>query len=149
MTANITITCTDNVRSRLDLWRFLKKHRDIRNNDYKTPLYWMDFGNAQFTGQVLVGTVRNKIRQPSSKEFVTVPKLNVITEEVSYPTIDEKDSGPSCSLAEALERQDLFVNSMLAQAGCALLWKMLREGRTLYRGAYMNMETMRIIPISI
>ena len=121
----------------------------MRNNDHKTPLYWMDFGNAQFTGQVIIGTVRNKIRQPSSKEFVTVPKLNVITEEVSYSTIDEKDSGPSCSLAEALERQDLFVNSMLAQAGCALLWKMLREGRTPYRGVYMNMETMRIIPICI
>lgn len=149
MTANITITCTDNVRSRLDLWRFLKKHRDVRNNDYKTPLYWMDFGNAQFTGQVFVGTVRNKIRQPSSKEFIAVPKLNVITEEVSYSTIDEKDSGPSCSLAEALEKQDLFVNSMLAQAGCTILWKMIREGRTLYRGAYMNMETIRIIPISI
>ena len=149
MTANITITCTDNVRSRLDLWRFLKKHRDVRNNDHKTPLYWMDFGNAQFTGQVIIGTVLNKIRQPSSKEFVTVPKLNVITEEVSYSTIDENDSGPSCSLAEALERQDLFVNSMLAQAGCALLWKMIREGRTFYRGVYINLNLLKAAHVKI
>lgn len=109
----------------------------------------MDFGNAQFTGQVIIGTVRNKIRQPSSKEFITVPKLNVITEEVSYSTIDENDSGPSCSLAEALEKQDLFINSILAQAGCALLWKMLREGRTFYRGAYINLDALKVLPIKI
>ena len=29
--ANIIITCTDNVRSRLDLWRFLKKYRDRKS----------------------------------------------------------------------------------------------------------------------
>ena len=75
--------------------------------------------------------------------------MNVITEEVSYSTIDEKDSGPSCSLAEALEKQDLFINSMLAQAGCALLWKMIREGRTFYRGFYLNLDTMRMNAVPV
>ena len=149
MTANITITCTDSVRSRLDLWRFLRKHRNVADNDHRTPLYWMDFGNAQYTGQVIIGTVRNKMRQPSSREFIAVPKLNVITEEVKYSTIKDNDSGPSCSLAEALERQDLFVNSMLAQAGCALLWKMLREGRTFYRGVYINTDLLKATPVKI
>ena len=82
--ANIIITCTDNVRSRLDLWRFLKKYREITINNEKTVYYWMDFGNAQTTGQVFIGTVRNKIKQPVSKEFLPVPRMNVITEEVSY-----------------------------------------------------------------
>lgn len=109
----------------------------------------MDFGNAQFTGQVLVGTIRDKIAQPSSKEFIAMPKMNVITEEVSYSTLRDTDSGPSCSLAEALHKQDLFVNSTLAQAGCEILWKMVREGRTLYRGAYLNMETFRLTPIPV
>ena len=40
--ANIIITCTDNTRSRLDLWRFLKKYREYKNNDEKAPIYWMD-----------------------------------------------------------------------------------------------------------
>lgn len=44
--ANIIITCTDNIRSRLDLWRLLKHHRKNTHNDEKTPIYWMDFGNA-------------------------------------------------------------------------------------------------------
>lgn len=59
--------------------------------------------------------------------------MNVITEEVNYSTIEEKDSEPSCSLAEALERQDLYINSILAQVGCDILWRMFKEGRTLYR----------------
>lgn len=147
--ANIIITCTDNTRSRLDLWRFLKKHRSISTDNEKTPLYWMDFGNAQSTGQVLVGTIRNKITQPVSKEYLAIPGMNTVTEEVSYSMLRDTDSGPSCSLAEALRKQDLFINSMLAQAGCEILWKMIREGCTLYRGAYLNMETLRLTPIPV
>lgn len=148
-TANIVITCTDNIRSRLDLWYFLKNCRKDTPPDHATPFYWMDFGNAQFTGQVLIGTVRNRIAQPASKEFIAIPKMNVITEEVSYSMIRDTDSGPSCSLTEALHKQDLFINSMLAQAGCEILWKMIREGRTPYRGAYLNMETLRLVPIPV
>ena len=146
---NIIITCTDNIRSRLDLWRFLKHHRKNTHNDEKTPIYWMDFGNAQTTGQVLIGNIRNKIHQPASTEYHTIPRMNVITEETSYSTIEEKDSGPSCSLAEALQKQDLFINSMLAQTGCDILWRMFREGRTFYRGAYLNLDTLRVNPIPV
>lgn len=78
-----------------------------------------------------------------------VPGMNVITEEVNYSTIEEKDSGPSCSLTEALERQDLYINSILAQVGCDILWRMFKEGRTLYRGAYINLDTLRVNPIPI
>ena len=147
--ANIIITCTDNTRSRLELWRFLKKYREASVNNERAVYYWMDFGNAQTTGQVFIGTVRNKIRQPASKEFMPVPGMKVITEEVNYSTIEEKDSGPSCSLAEALERQDLYINSILAQVGCDILWKMFKEGRTLYRGAYINLDTLRVNPIPV
>ena len=42
-TANIIITCTDNIRSRLTLWKFLKKVRKENFSDHSTPIYWMDF----------------------------------------------------------------------------------------------------------
>jgi hypothetical protein len=32
---------------------------------------------------------------------------------------------PSCSLAEALEKQDLFINSTLANMAASLLWNLL------------------------
>ena len=147
--ANIIVTCTDNIRSRMNLWRFLKKHREHTSNNERSPIYWMDFGNARTTGQVLIGNIRGKILQPVSNEYLPVPRMNVITEEVRYSTIKEKDSGPSCSLAEALQKQDLFINSILAQTGCDILWRMLREGRTFYRGAYLNLDTLRINPIPV
>lgn len=109
----------------------------------------MDFGNAQTTGQVLIGNIRSKISQPASSEYLPMPRMNVITEEVSYSTIREEDSGPSCSLAEALRKQDLFINSMLAQIGCDILWCMFREGRTFYRGAYLNLDTLRVNSIPV
>jgi PRTRC genetic system ThiF family protein len=120
--SNITITCTDTIKSRLDMWAFLKAVRDIGNyTDYKTPLYWMDFGNAQTTGQVIMGTVQRKIPQPKSKQYKTVESLKVITEYVNYSAVRVEESGPSCSLAEALQKQDLFINSILAQTGCNIL----------------------------
>lgn len=42
--ANIIITCTDNTRSRLELWRFLKKYRETSVNNERAVYYWMDFG---------------------------------------------------------------------------------------------------------
>ena len=57
--------------------------------------------------------------------------------------------GPSCSLAEALERQDLFINSTLAQLGCGILWKMFRNGVIEHNGLYLNLDTMKVNPIII
>ena len=126
--ANITITCTDNIKSRIDLWNLLR---------------------ALTTGQVVLGTVPKKIKQPASKLYETVNSLKVITRMVKYARVKETDSGPSCSLAEALERQDLFINSTLAQLGCGILWKMFRNGVIEHNGLYLNLDTMKVNPIII
>ena len=57
-TANVILTCTDNKASRLEVWRILKGQRNPGYTAEGTPLYWMDFGNAATTGQVLIGTVK-------------------------------------------------------------------------------------------
>ena len=148
-TANIIIICTDNISSRLTLMKFLKKVSKEIFSDHSAPKYWMDFGNSQTKGQVIIGTVREKVLQPSSQEYIPMPKMNVITEEVDYAKIKEKESGPSCSLAEALEKQDLFINSTLAQLGCGILWKMFRNGVIEHNGLYLNLDTMKVNPIII
>jgi len=147
--ANITVTCTDNARSRIDLWNVLKSVPDSKYVDYYTPLYWLDFGNTQTTGQVVLGTVPRKIRQPESHIHETVSSLKVVTRQVRYSKVKDEDSGPSCSLAEALEKQDLFINSTLAQLGCGLLWKMFRHGLLEHHGLYLNLATLKVNPIAI
>ena len=45
--ANIIVTCTDNIRSRMNLWRFLKKHREHTSNNGKYSInslvYWVTY----------------------------------------------------------------------------------------------------------
>ena len=147
--ANITITCTDNIKSRLDLWNTLKAVPVSEYRSYETPLYWMDFGNTQTSGQAVLGTVPKKIKQPVSRLYETVSSLKVITRLVKYASVKEEDSGPSCSLAEALEKQDLFINSTLAQLGCNILWRMFRHGLIEHHGLYLNLETMKVNPIPV
>lgn len=147
--ANITVSCTDNAKSRIDLWNVLKGVPDSKYTDYKTPMYWLDFGNSQASGQVVLGTVPRKIKQPVSHIYETVSSLKVVTRLVRYSKVKDEDSGPSCSLAEALEKQDLFINSTLAQLGCNLLWKMFRHGMLEHHGLYLNLSTMKVNPIVI
>lgn len=147
--ANIFITCTDNTKSRLTLWKILKQARKMHLYDRQKPLYWMDFGNGQTFGRVLRGTIPRKITQPHSEKYEPVSWLPVITEYTNYARVKAEDSGPSCSLAEALEKQDLFINSTLAQLGSNILWKMFRNGMIEYRGAYLNLDTMKVNPILV
>ena len=84
-----------------------------------------------------------------SKLYETVNSLKVITRMVKYTRVKETDSGPSCSLAEALEKQDLFINSTLAQLGCGILWKMFRNGVIEHNGLYLNLDTMKVNSIII
>lgn len=147
--ANITITCTDNIQSRLALWECLKTVRNSQLYHLHQPFYWLDFGNAQSSGQVVLGTVPSEIPQPKSKKYESVASLRVVTEYFDYSTVKDKDSGPSCSLAEALEKQDLFINSTLAQLGCDLLWKMFRHGMIEHQGLFLNLGSMKVNPIQL
>lgn len=97
--ANITITCTDNVKSRMDLWKVLKAVPESDYTNHDTPIYWLDFGNSQSSGQVVMGTVPRKIKQPESHLYETVSSLKVVTRLVRYSKVKDNDSGPSCSLA--------------------------------------------------
>ena len=90
-----------------------------------------------------------EIRQPASKKYTPVGKLPCVTERFDLSEVNEKDSGPSCSLAEAIRQQDLFINSTLANIGSALLWKLFREGMIDHAGAFLNMNTLKMNPIHI
>jgi len=145
--ANIIITCTDNVKSRLNIAEGLLLKED-KEYDFKRLIYWLDFGNTQNTGQVILGTF-NEIVQPQSKKYTATGKLPCITERFDLMKIREEDSGPSCSLAEAIEKQDLFINSTLAGVGAKILWKLFREGMTDQAGVFINLDTMKMNPVML
>tara|TARA_B100001105_G_scaffold225506_1_gene195018 strand:- start:342 stop:671 length:330 start_codon:yes stop_codon:yes gene_type:complete len=109
----------------------------------------MDFGNSRDTGQVILSTI-GKVKQPNSDKFETVECLPFITEEFGELLRQSETGGaPSCSIAEALEKQDLFINSTVAQAGCSLLWQLFRNGYTANRGCFLNLREFRASPLPV
>lgn len=148
LTANITISCVDTVNARFEIAETLKKYTG-KIDEVSRPMYWMDFGNGRYTGQVILSTVK-EIKQPASKQFYPVSYLPYITDEFKamLQGTDETEI-PSCSLAEALDKQDLFINSSLANLGGSLLWSMFRQGMIESRGFFLNLKDFRTQPILI
>ncbi|MGM9779256.1 MAG: PRTRC system ThiF family protein [Prevotella sp.] len=145
--SNITISCVDTAKARLEIEKSLAKESGDRYGDIYKAFYWLDYGNTLNSGQVVLGSVF-EIEQPKKKRSC-VGKLKCITDVFDLTKVSEKDSGPSCSLAEALSKQDLFINSTLANVGMALLWKMFTKGVLDTQGAFVNLETMKVNPIKI
>lgn len=146
---NIYISCVDNVKTRFEIAEILKK---LNNCGYYSnrPRYWVDFGNSQNTGQVILSTV-GKISQPQSEKYDTVENLPLVTDEFGELLKDSEmqDDAPSCSLAEALDKQDLFINSTIAQMGSSLLWNLFRNGMTEYRGFFLNLKNFQSQPLRL
>lgn len=147
--AEITISCVDSVAARFEIAEVLKGV--LPNFGYDSSIcYWMDFGNSRDSGQVLLSTVQ-PLKQPASKKFIPVAELPMVTDEFRDLLL-ESAVGPqqtSCSLFDALGKQNLFINSTLAQMGASLLWELLREGVILNRGFFMNLKNLQSQPVVI
>lgn len=123
--ANIYISCVDTVSARFDIASFLQDCTKQSNFERTKSLYWLDIGNARKTGQALLSTI-GEIKQPNSKLYRTVSNLPMVTEEFREQLEVQTDNNePSCSLAEALEKQDLFINSALANLGASLIMEVV------------------------
>ncbi len=146
--AAIYISCVDTVAARFEIAQAISGTNSSRYADL--PRYWMDFGNGKDTGQVVLSTI-GKVRQPKSDKFEAVESLSFVTEEFGelLRQSETDDDAPSCSLAEALEKQELFINAALAQMGCSLLWQMFRSGMTTNRGLFLNIADFRTVPLPV
>lgn len=147
--ASIYITCVDSVKARFEIAEILHMLKSGYAHLIR-PQYWMDFGNSQYSGQVILSTV-GSIKQPNSGNYDVVGSMPPITEEFGelLNQSEREDNTPSCSLAEALTKQDLYINSSLAQMGCSLLWDLFRNGLIQYRGFFLNLSDFRSQPIPV
>ena len=159
------IGCVDSAAARLELDR-CKFH------------YWLDLGNSAKFGQVVLGEpsrVSPRSRPESvAKSFGRKMSKNEQVEHEEwlkwkanrlpnilgvFPQLKRKrkvpgrgsaeDNTPSCSLAEALEKQDLFINQSVATFSLQLLWQFIREGGLNIHGYFINLETGKVTPLPI
>ena len=131
---NIIISCVDSVHARKMIKNRFKITKSCRT-DFTRSYYWMDFGNGNNSGQVILSDGK-KLKDI----FILFPEF--INQKTS-------DDTPSCSVAAAILKQDLFTNGTLAMLGCDLLWKLLHDGIIEHAGLFMNLETLTIKPIKI
>lgn len=144
-TTNILICCVDSVeaRKKLHLKQIKeKKSREKVVRDEETALqYIMDIGNDQNFGQVIMYNYR--VFNDESFPDTHLEKLSGFF-DIFPDAVDNKDRGPSCSLAEALRTQDLFINSTMAEHAAHLLYNMIRKGYINYNIIYSNLNHMAI-----
>lgn len=128
------ITCVDSARARVSIAR------------RAAPGYWLDLGNREADGQVVLGETldhrKYTIEQPR------LPHLLDLFGELQDPKREE-DTAPSCSLAEALERQELFINQAVVTQALALLWTLFRFGRISHHGSFVNLRSGRVQPLPV
>jgi PRTRC genetic system ThiF family protein len=132
---NIIISAVDNVQSRYVINKWFSKSNGYDDNK---QYYWLDFGNGKDYGQYVLGS---KYINQESKNLKVINKLNTVYD--LFPNMEkfEEISGPSCSTREALQKQDLFINSVLVSTGMNLLWNLLTNYFIKFQGGFVNLET--------
>jgi PRTRC genetic system ThiF family protein len=127
--AHIVVGCVDTRSARAAI-------RDAVSN-WSTVSYWLDLGNKADSGQFILGEPLNERNRRSRLRLRSAAELYP---EIADATLDS-DREPSCSAIEALERQEPFVNSTLAQHALALLAQLFRYGEVSYHGGFVNLAT--------
>lgn len=137
---DILIVCVDSAKARHQISRLPQ-----------TPQYVMDMGNRAADGQVIFG----QPDAPALKADATVraghvqlPSPYRLLPELVDVTAPEDDT-PSCGLAEALERQELFVNQAVVTPALNILWDFFRRGELTWHGAFVNLRTGTTRPLKV
>jgi PRTRC genetic system ThiF family protein len=127
--AHIVLGCVDTRGARATI------HDAVSN--WSTVSYWLDLGNSADSGQFILGEPLNERNRRSRLRLRSAAEL--------YPEICDQaldnEREPSCSAVEALERQELYVNSTLAQHALALLAQLFRYGEITYHGGFINLAS--------
>jgi PRTRC genetic system ThiF family protein len=135
---DLVIGCVDTRGARSVIERAVTKSTS-------TVTYWLDLGNNASSGQFVLGQPLNQRNRQKAGRLRTVSEL--------YPEIADPSSGedplPSCSAAEALERQEPFINQTLAASALAMLARLFHYGTLCHHGGFFNAGTGQMTPLPV
>jgi PRTRC genetic system ThiF family protein len=135
----LAIVCVDSAAARAKLAKWLRA----------TAFYVMDLGNRASDGQVIFGAGRPQHGNYAAIEGSTPLRWPYdVLPELIDTSIPEDDT-PSCGLAEALERQELFINQAIVTPALGILWEFFRHGRISWCGAFVNLKTGHVRPLPV
>ncbi len=129
---DILITCVDTGAARAKIADALWQRADA-------PCYWLDIGNEDATGQVWIGEFPRFLEDCSASGRQRLTCINEV-----YPWFfdgtEPETNNPTCSLAEALASQDLFINDICTRMGAHLLYTLLRYAEIEHQGYWINLR---------
>lgn len=137
---DIVIGAVDNRAARLGILRGLE-------NTLSGTRYWLDTGNMQASGQAVLGEVTS--RKKKTDEKLRLPHIGELYPELIDPAFEDDDDTPSCSLAEALEKQELFINPTMSDFAGNILWQLFTKGEIDTHGVFVNLDRMMVTPLRV
>jgi len=139
---DIVVGCTDSAKFRVELGRSAQKR--ISSGWYaRKSCLWLDLGNGKQSGQCVLGHL-----SVGEDEAFRLPNVFDLYPDLADERHDNDDQ-PRCSLAEALQHQDLYINSSLATMSVNLLWQLLVKGKLSHHGLILNTDTLTTTPMMI
>lgn len=134
ITPDIIIGCVDSRKSRAAiLGAVITSHA-----------YWIDSGNSESSGQVVMGEIGSSALMKRHDRLPTVADL---FPELINVDLDKSDEAPTCSAAESLKKQSPVINSAMANEIINLLWTLLSTGGLNYSGRFVNLKSGMSVPI--
>lgn len=140
--SNFIITCVDNVVLRKKTKVYFDTF-NIAKEDYSTSYYWIDCGNGKDFGQVVLSAIK-----PIKKKY----NLNDVFD--LYGNLSEFDNEETqgmngCSYADSIEKQDLFINDLIALEACEMIYRFLKNYYLDYSGVIINHKELKTKKLSI
>ena len=132
--ADIVIGCVDTRKARAA----------IIGSVQNALAYYIDSGNGENSGQVVIGEIGS---DATMKRHDRLPTVADLFPEMVDADLDKDDDRPSCSVADALKKQSLVINTAMAAEIFNLLWTLLRTGSLKYSGKFVNLESGIASPI--
>lgn len=133
---HIVISCVDSKKARRTV---------LKSFGRNCPWYWLDMGNKEHTGQIVLGEPLRPNQTDWEMRLPTVTEL--------YPAIldetAEEDNAPSCSLAEALEKQGLFINRAMAMYGLQMIEHLIRYGSIEYSAVFVDLKRAKTSSLAV
>lgn len=136
---DLLISCVDTRTARAKLAKI------VRLKTRKFP-YWLDTGNSAHSGQFVLG---EPIRPGRKDRSTRLPCVDELFPQMTKASLDRRDSMPACSAAEALLRQEPYINQSIAQLVLAMLARLFRHGTVSYHGAFVNLSAGNVNPLPI
>ena len=138
---SIVVTCVDSAASRREV------HKMLFERQWAGVRYWLDLGNTEATGQVVLGQPGTKTSSHKT-EWERLPCVTELFPQLLEQTAVE-DNTPSCSVRMSLASQGLFVNDMVVRLASQFLYELFSAGRLTQHGALVNLNAKRCGPIEI